>query len=65
MEVQVEKNFKLKYEREPFNGSSGKKSLLSEFGFKDDNHGTKCFDAWLFPLARFLRLSMQRQVFSI
>ena len=59
------KNFKLNYEREPFNGSSGKKSLLSVFGFKDDNHGTKCFDAWLFSLPRFLRLSMQRQVLSI
>ena len=59
------KTFKLNHKREPLNGSSGKKSLPSVFGFKDDNHGTKCFDAWLFPLARFLRLSMQRQVFSI
>ena len=59
------KTFKLNHKREPLNGSSGKKSLLSVFGFKDDNHGTKCFDAWLFSLSRSLRLSMQRQVFSI
>ena len=59
------KTFKLNHKREPLNESSGKKSLLSVFGFKDDNHGTKCFDAWLFSLSRFLRLSMQRQVFSI